>query len=394
MTKLAEQIAGPNIVLPWLLNVLQAPAVLSGFTMPVKQVASLLPQIVVAGRIRTFARRKWFWVAAGAIQSVMLLLMIPAALYLPPLSAGLAIVLLLGLFSLASGVGSVAFQDVLGKTIPRGKRGNLLGNRSSIGGALTIASGIIIERWINGSADITIYLVLLLAAAVLWAAASLTFAQIDEVPGATGGGRNALQEAKSGRALAKKKSWFRGYLATRAILVFVEISAPYFVLHAQKTVSGAIDALGVMVVATGLAKLGGSPFWGRFSDGSSRLVMGLAALMAVASALAALAFGTLPQSWQSPYLYGVIFLLLGFAEAGVRVGRKTYLVDATIEKTRATHVAFSNTLIGGFTLLAGTIGFLADLFSIRVLLFALIVVYLAGALLAWRLPEARDVQKK
>lgn len=136
-TKWAEQLAGLNLVLPWLLSTLGAPAYLPGLLMPVKQAGSLLPQLAVSGVIRKFSRRKWFWVGAGATQAVVLLLMIPAILTFAPLSAGLAIFGLLAIFSIASGVGSIAFQDVVGKTIPQGRRGRLLANRAMIGGGLT-----------------------------------------------------------------------------------------------------------------------------------------------------------------------------------------------------------------------------------------------------------------
>ena len=51
-TKLAEQIAGPDLVLPWLLGVIGAPAAMVGFLMPIKQTGSLAPQLLVSGFIR------------------------------------------------------------------------------------------------------------------------------------------------------------------------------------------------------------------------------------------------------------------------------------------------------------------------------------------------------
>jgi hypothetical protein len=56
----------------------------------------------------------------------------------PPASsarAGVAVVAALAAFSAASGVGSVAFKDVLAKTIPKGRRGRLLGFRATVGGS-------------------------------------------------------------------------------------------------------------------------------------------------------------------------------------------------------------------------------------------------------------------
>ena len=46
-TKLAEQLASPGLVLPWLLGAIGAPAGLAGLLMPVKQAGSLAPQLLV-----------------------------------------------------------------------------------------------------------------------------------------------------------------------------------------------------------------------------------------------------------------------------------------------------------------------------------------------------------
>ena len=56
---------------------------------------------------------------AGATQATLLALIVPAAMLLPAVFAGWMVVALLALFSVASGVGLVAFKDVLAKTIPK-----------------------------------------------------------------------------------------------------------------------------------------------------------------------------------------------------------------------------------------------------------------------------------
>ncbi|MEQ9737075.1 MAG: hypothetical protein RLN67_07580, partial [Algiphilus sp.] len=51
-SKLAEQVAGPRLVLPWILSSTGAPAMVVAALMPIKQAASLLPQLAVAGQLR------------------------------------------------------------------------------------------------------------------------------------------------------------------------------------------------------------------------------------------------------------------------------------------------------------------------------------------------------
>ena len=112
---------------------------------------------------------------------------------------------------------------------------------------------------------------------------------------------------------------------------------------------------------------------------------------AVVAGMMALMFGRLPALWQNAYLYGAIFLLLGIAQAGVRLGRKTYLVDAAPAEDRPLYVAVSNTLIGVLTLAGGALGLISTVFGIRVLLALFIVLAFLGVTVSWQMPEADEM---
>lgn len=391
-TKLAEQLASPGLTLPWMMAAIGVPAALIGFLSPIKQVGSLLPQLAVAARIRGLARRKWVWSGAGLVQAQALLLIIPAAALLPPLGAGFAILALFALFSLASGAGSVAFQDVTGKTIPKGRRGRLLSHRAALGGLLTLAAGLGLRAWLGEDGALAPYLWLLLAAALLWALAALLFAGIQELPGATEGGRDMLGEAKEGLGLLRRVPGFRRYLWARAALTSVEIAMPIFVLHAHGLLQGAAS-LAVFIVAVGLANVVSSPVWGKLSDQTARRVMVQAALLGAGAGLLALAIGALAGEGVSALGYAPAFFLLGIAEAGARLGRKTYLVDAAPAAERPLYVAFSNSLLGLVALLLGGLGIVAQLAGAEAALLVFVALALAAAALAAAMPEAGNMME-
>lgn len=167
-SKPAEQVASAKVVLPWLLSTMGAPAYLVGFLLPLRQAGSLLPQMIISGQMRRFPVRKWFWATTAIVQAMMLMLMIAAALTLPPLTAGMLVAVFLLVFSLARGVGSLSFQDVTGKTIPKGRRGRMLAARSMIGGLLTIAVGIGLKTMKSDEGGFVAALVLLFCGALLW----------------------------------------------------------------------------------------------------------------------------------------------------------------------------------------------------------------------------------
>jgi len=116
---------------------------------------------------------------------------------------------------------------------------------------------------------------------------------------------------------------------------------------------------------------------------------GLAA--AICCTLAALA-GSIPGAWTTtPWPYALLYGMLVIAHAGVRLGRKTYVVDLAGSDQRALYVALSNTLTGFLMLLVGgLVGALAQWFGSAVLLGLLAACALAAALTAQGLPEVEE----
>jgi hypothetical protein len=85
--------------------------------------------------------------------------------------------------------------------------------------------------------------------------------------------------------------------------------------------------------------------------------------------------------------YAAAFFIIGMAHAGIRIGRKTYLVDMATAQTRATYVAVSNTAIGVVLLAGGVFGLIAEWFGTAETIGLLGLFCLAGAMGATRLDE-------
>lgn len=388
-TKLAEQLANPGLVLPWLLSAIGAPAGMAGWLLPIRRAGSMIPQLAVAGSIRKVAKRKWFWTGAGITQAIALALMIPAALLANPTLAGGAILALMLLFSVASGVGSVSFSDVVGKTIPKRRRGRLLGVRATLGGILTLAAGLLMRWKLRGADEIGPYLILVGIAAFLWFFAALLFGMIREFPGATSGGRNALQETKAGWAIVRKSPGYLRFLLSRALLLLgIELALPYYSLHAQDISGAGLRDLSLYVIVTGLSAAFSSTVWGRLADYSSRVTMIVAGVAGAVTGAISLGFDLLPSSWQIAPVYAVVFFGASLSRAGTRVGRKTWVVDFAPEDDRPTYVAFANTLIGLVTVAGGLLGLLIAVWGVRPVIGILVLFSLAGAAMAAWMPEA------
>jgi hypothetical protein len=90
---------------------------------------------------------------------------------------------------------------------------------------------------------------------------------------------------------------------------------------------------------------------------------------------------------RAPWITPLAFFLLAVAHSGIRVGRKTYLIDMAGGQKRTDYVAVSNTVIGGILLLTGTVGFLTPVVGPAGVLLILSILGLTGAWAGTTLPE-------
>lgn len=391
LTQLGDAISNPKIILPWVLESVAAPLYLLGLLVPIRESGSMLPQLLIASYVRRMPIRKWVWVLGSLLQALSIFGIGLAAWQLQGASAGWSIIALLTLFSLARGLCSVASKDVIGKTIPKKQRGRLSGWSSSAAGLITLGLGALLLLGSSAALKPAHYGILLAAGGSLWLIAALFYSRIREFPGETEGGRNGFLEALRRLDLLRTDKPFRRFVITRALMLCSALTAPYYVVLAQQNLGSPTYLLGLFVLASGTASLISGPFWGLFADISSRKVLIAAASLTAllgffVYALARLEAGWLSVGWVLPAVYFV----LSIAHQGVRIGRKTYVVDLAEGNKRTDYVAVSNTLIGVILLLMGLTGALSSVLEISEIILALSCLCLGGAALAVTLPEIDD----
>ncbi|MDH3816723.1 MAG: MFS transporter [Acidobacteriota bacterium] len=388
LTKLGDAIANPKTTLTWMMDAIGAPVALTGLLVPVRESGSLIPQLVIAAFVRRRPVRKWVWVVGSLLQAAAVLAMGLTAWSLNGVAAGVAVVASLAVFSLARGLSSVAAKDVLGKTIPKTRRGRVNGLSAGAAGLATLGVGAALVAVGSDDGAPATFLALLAGAAALWVAAAALYSRIVEWPGETEGGGNALTEAIGKLALLLDDVPFRNFVITRALLLCSALSAPYYVILARQHATGIAGQLGFFIIAGGLASSLSAPFWGRLADWSSRTVMVVAAL--ITSGLGFLAVGVerfAPGLAAAIWFYPAVFFVLMIAHSGVRLGRKTYVVDLAAGNRRTDYVAVSNSVIGVVLLFLGGMGAVAQEFSVTFVILALSVLGLAGAVMGRTLPE-------
>ncbi len=389
LTKLGDATASAKTTLPWLMSALGAPVALTGLLVPIRESGSLIPQLVIAAWVRRQPLRKWAWVLGAVLQAGAVAAMAWVASTLSGAAAGAALLGALVVFSLSRGLSSVASKDVLGKTIPRTRRGRVNGFSASAAGLASLAVGGALASVQGDGASREGFVVLLLFAAGLWLVAAVVYAFVAEEPGETEGGGNALIHAFGKLRLLRDDAPFRRFVLARSLLLCSALTAPYYVVLARQHAPGNLWLLGVFILAGGVASMISAPIWGRLADWSSRRVMILGALITGSLGVLAFAVETLaPGLARQHWFYPVVFLVLGVAHSGVRLGRKTYVVDLAGGNRRTDYVAVSNSVIGVVLLALGGMGAVAQVLSVPAVILALSLLGLAGAGVSGGLPEA------
>ncbi len=385
LTKSADGLIDPKLVLSWLMTSLGAPVALIGLLVPVREAGALLPQLLTAGYLRRLQRRKWAWAVGSTVQGLAAATIGLIAINMTGVTAGWAIVLALALLALARSVCSVCYKDVLGKTIDKSRRGTATGLAGSIASVTVIAYALtlsfhLVDRMLLVTGG-------LFLAGGAWIASALLFATLNERAGATAGGQSALKEALHNFSHLRDDPQLRLFILTRGLLTATALAPPFMIAVGSSAGEG-YDKLGFLVLASALASLCSSFVWGRLSDRSSRKVLVFSAMVA-AIILAATSWLAFAGTLGSGYILPVLLFGLMIAYQGVRLGRSTHLVDMADEDTRAAYTALSNTVIGLLLLAGGVFSLVANWFGGEVVLAIMAGMSGLAILAAWGLDEVQ-----
>ncbi|TMM31200.1 MFS transporter [Polaribacter aestuariivivens] len=387
-TKLGDTLSNPKTVLTWVMNYINAPVYMISFIVPIRESGSMLPQIFLASYIKTKAKRKWIYVFGSIFQFASILAIGLTAYFFEGVLAGSLIILFLIIFSLSRSLCSVSSKDVLGKTIPKDRRGKLKGYTVSVSGVLVLLAGLFMMYKSKSGASLLFYSGILVFASAMWLISAFIYSKIKEDKSKIQEHKNTWKEVIQRIKIVKKDTHFRNFIIARSLLLCSALTAPFYVLLAQENIGKESYLLGLFIIANGVASILSAPVWGKMADVSSKNVMSFATIIASALGITMFIIIEVFTDFSKIFwLYPVAFFILGIAHSGVRLGRKTYVVNMAEGNKRTDYVAVSNTIIGLILLVTGGISALASLFSVELVLLVLSIFGILGAFLSYKLPN-------
>ncbi|WP_416908244.1 MAG: hypothetical protein ACMVO5_01060 [Polymorphobacter sp.] len=386
LTKVADSLIDPKLVLAWLLTSLGAPGMIIGALVPVREAGALLPQLLLARRVEAAPRTKIIWATSAALQGLAALAIATSVVLLEGAAAGWAVLAALAVLAAARAGASVSYKDVLARTIPTGRRGSITGFAAASGSLAAFAFGLAMALGLLPLARATLAAAVA-AAGLAFLTASLLFRQLEEPKAEEGA---APMDLAALIAPLTDDRQLQRFIIARALLTVTALAPPFIIMLAGTARENSLAALGPLVMASTAASVMAAYVWGRLSDRSSRNTLVAAGLLsAVALAVIAL-IGLSDASLGGRWGAAAAIFAAQIAYEGVRQGRKLHLTDMTTDSQRARYTALSNSLIGTALLIGGGAGFVADRIGPAPLLLAFAAMALVGALVAVRLTDVQQ----
>ncbi|MHC4715647.1 MAG: MFS transporter [Planctomycetota bacterium] len=372
------------------------------------------PQLYFSRLIEHLPRKRPFYVLMTVLRSTALALMAGSIWLAVAFPGRWPVYAFFGAFFLyrsGDGGGGLAFYDLVGGTVRRGRLGGYFATRSLLGDALVLAASLLlIQPIIKYVAAPRSYAILATAGfaalTVAWGAMCFTREQEEDDPPAE---RRFWQTVREAAGVMVHDRSYRALIAHRVLSRITTLALAFFVPYGVERL-GIVGASGLFVAFWSGSRLIGAPIWGRVVSRAgprtcliaSGTLFGLSPILALlAPHLPRLFAAPLPLTDQtldaSVCAYLLSLCVFGVAFRGYMIGHSTFLVEGAPAARRASYIAFLNTVTFPLALLPWAAGWLIDGGVIRFdVLFAVAAVSgIASPIVALGLrrtrPPAREV---
>jgi MFS family permease len=371
--------------LPTFVSLLAGNNTAVGVVRAVQSLGMFLSPMFSAGIIEHRAHVKRVAVLFGAVMRLQFLFLALIALFAPGEYALGLTWLVLGVLGLALGMQGVAFNFLVSKTIPVGRRGLLLGLRNASATAtlfvVSIVGGYLVDRY--GFPDGYGYT--FATGFVLTALGLVAFAFLREPP--TLNRRDPTPTARRVRdvlPLLRSEVHFRRYLVARVLVTAARGATPFYIVWVAREFGISGPRLAAFTILFAVAQGASTLLWGILGD---RTGFRAAFLWSVGCWIA----GTV-LLLTVPYIEGAyaVFLLVGGGWGGFMMSSQNLALEFGTEEDRPLRIATCNSL----SELTGTFGFVlagisADLMPLEYVFCAAIALHALGIIQMRRVAEPR-----
>lgn len=386
----ADALLDPTLVLVAFLSHLTSSAFLLGLIIPIRDGAWSLPQVFISGwvqshplKIEIYKRMSFMRIAAWGILALSINLvrdpkwMLAAFFFTYSISA------------LASGVGGLPFLEVVSKTVPPRRRGELFAWRLGLGGLLGIGASVLVRWMVSPQAPVEFphnFGWLSIGFFVIASISLLLFNGVNEMPDVNLPPRRSQRE-QLGKAfhLLRSNSNYQLLLWTQTLMTIANSATPFFAVFVQRELHGTQEWVGIYLAVLMASNLIANLVFGRLSRRvNNQMVMRMAAgagvlmsLLVVLLAMLGKPLGISPQG--ASIILLPVFFLSGIRGTGFGVSSPSLMMNIAPESDRTLVIGFTQTLLGAVLLLTSVGGIIYGVFGFL----TLTVITLGSHVAAW-----------
>jgi MFS family permease len=376
-------------VLPAFVRQLTDSAPLIGLASTIFNAGWTLPQLAAARVLENRPRKKGF-LRAAMIWRISIPL-IAVALWSGLASRPTAMLTLffacMAVFALSDGFVTLAWFEILARTIPERRRGRLIGLSQFIGGAAGIGVGVIVGRILQTRSFPENYALLFTCASLGMAVSAVALLLL----------REPAPEVRPSDDRVPSRSWlavlagdrdFRRLIACRMLVGMTSLATPFYVNHAADVMNLPERVIGGFVVASTAGSLASSIILGLGSERlGTRRIIHITSVVSIIGPIFVLAVDVLRVGWLTN-AYPVAFVTLGVSTSSWMLGFTNYMLEIAPERIRPAYVGLGNTLMGLMAFVPMFGGWLLQVSSFRVLFGLAGLLCALGAALTFTLRSA------
>ena len=387
---LAGRLASTNIVLPFLCAALGGSLVVAGLLVPLGTLGTLIGYVFAPKVLATRLRSRTVMAVTATASALFLFALSTVSLLLPDRGAAINLTFLgvaLGM-GVTTGIGSIAFTDVLARGIPRQRRSTLLLTQAAVGGVMASVVAVA-SVWLFSSRDPIVGHIALewfAGGFLLVAAACVLLVGVEHVPMPADHHRPSIGAiVRDGIAAARRYPWLRAYLLRQILFLSVSLATTFFSIRVATLHGSVPGSLAVIIAVTSFALVAGALLWGRtlrWGGYRGMLVAGtLCSTLAAAGAVLVERIGLVG----SPVTHAALMLLATLAADAVAVSKSAFLAENAPAAELPTLSAFSQLTIGlASAFLAAGIAALAEMHGTVWPPFVLLLLNVVAVVAAWR----------
>lgn len=348
----AYSFINPSTVLPAFVRTLTDSEPLVGLIGTVMNGGWLLPQLGAAAVMGDRPRRKPFLMLGALIGRpafFLLALAIWAGLArLPGPMLGLFF-FSIALFTMTDSIASVAWFDIMARAVPLARRGRLVGAGQLLGGLLGIGVGAVVGLILESprlSYPVN-YGLLFALSGLAFLPSTIALSLVREPEREVREARHSLLDflRQLGQVWRKDRN-FRRLVSFRWLTGLINLSLPFFVLHATEAVGLPEAVTGWFVSAQMVGGIVASVGFGWLSErGGPRPVIWVGSAATLAMPLLALLIHFVPLGWLT-WSYPLIYFLVGLVNNSAMLGPFNYVLEIAPDEHRPLYVGLANTLQG------------------------------------------------